>query len=101
MKTELTRKMLDQFFADMGEEVDGRWNLTDEERLSYQHQQITELTRINRSQCNTIAELTTALNDIKCLIHRHRTWTGMGWKQNHLGDFVVNKIIKIIDEVIE
>jgi len=49
---------------------------------------------------DAIAELTTALNDIKCLIHRHRTWTGMGWKQHHLGDFVANKIIKIIDNTI-
>lgn len=45
-----------------------------------------------------ISELNNKLMTIKIQIEKHRVWTGQNWKQNHLADFVAEKILKIIEK---
>lgn len=39
------------------------------------------------------------ITTIKLTLEKHQTWTGQGWKQNHIADFEAAKILDKIEEM--
>jgi len=68
-----------------------------EEDFTLQQQGFTDVYHELKNQNKVLRD---ALEKVEMQINRHRTWTGMGWKQNPLADFVAVKISTIIQEAL-